>query len=44
MNPLAKWNRDVGRSRIVAKTVKALPVSDHFPAVEADDERTKLSE
>lgn len=44
MNPLAKWNRDVGRSRIVAKTVKALPVSDHFLAVEADEERTKLSE
>jgi ribosomal protein S5 len=31
MNPLAKWNKEVGRSRTIARTVKQLPVSDHFP-------------
>ena len=31
MNPLAKWNKEVGRSRIIARSVKQLPVSDHFP-------------
>jgi ribosomal protein S5 len=33
MNPLAKWNKEVGRSRITAKSVKQLPVSDFFPNV-----------
>jgi ribosomal protein S5 len=32
MSPLAKWNKEVGRSRITAKTVKEVPVSDHFVA------------
>jgi hypothetical protein len=34
MNPLAKWNREVGRTRTIARTVKQLPVSPHFPTTE----------
>jgi hypothetical protein len=30
MNPLAKWNREVGRSRIIQRTVKEQPISEHF--------------
>lgn len=28
MNPLAKWNKEVGRTRTIARTVKQIPVSD----------------
>ena len=38
MTPLAKWNREVGRSRITAKSVKELPVSDHFPSIGTSSE------
>lgn len=44
MNPLAKWNKEVGRSRIVAKSVKQIPVSDHFPAIPAAAEAPTLVE
>ena len=43
MNPLAKWNKEVGRSRIVPKTVKQIPVSDHFPSI-ASETPTVISE
>ena len=28
MNPLAKWNKEVGRTRTIARTVKQIPLSD----------------
>jgi ribosomal protein S5 len=31
MNPLAKWNREVGKTKTIARTIKQLPVSENFP-------------
>ena len=42
MNPLAKWNRQVGRTRTIARTVKELPVSDHFPTTLISDSAEPL--
>ena len=39
MNPLAKWNKEVGRTRTVARTVKQLPISDAFPVGEIGEVR-----
>jgi ribosomal protein S5 len=35
MNPLAKYQREKGKTRTIARSVKQVPVSDHFPAREA---------
>ena len=31
MNPLAKYQREMGKTRTVARSVKQVPVSEHFP-------------
>ena len=44
MNPLAKWSKEVGRSRITAKSVKQLPVTEFFPPSLAPTEVPPLIE